>query len=108
MVFLFGAYKDETHGYLVIEYMHQGSLFDVLHNKTLYNVLSWKRRVEMMLDASRGMNYLHRHTPPIIHRDVKSLNFLVDDRWIVKVGDFGFSGIVGGTAKHLGMEILIY
>ncbi|CAN1195071.1 Serine/threonine-protein kinase EDR1 [Linum perenne] len=40
---------------------------------------------------ARGMNYLHHYNPPIIHRDLKSSNLLVDKNWTVKVGDFGLS-----------------
>ncbi|PPS03229.1 hypothetical protein GOBAR_AA17432 [Gossypium barbadense] len=40
---------------------------------------------------ARGMNYLHHCNPPIIHRDLKSSNLLVDKNWTVKVGDFGLS-----------------
>jgi serine/threonine protein kinase len=39
------------------------------------------------------MNYLHHCTPPIIHRDLKSSNLLVDKNWTVKVADFGLSRI---------------
>jgi serine/threonine protein kinase len=39
----------------------------------------------MMLDAARGMNYLHKSQPIIIHRDLKSHNLLVDENWKVKV-----------------------
>ncbi|EFH40244.1 kinase family protein [Arabidopsis lyrata subsp. lyrata] len=42
---------------------------------------------------ARGMNYLHHCTPPIIHRDLKSSNLLVDRNWTVKVADFGLSRI---------------
>ncbi|KAF9619788.1 hypothetical protein IFM89_009310 [Coptis chinensis] len=45
----------------------------------------------MALDIARGMNYLHRCKPPVIHRDLKSSNLLVDKNWTVKVGDFGLS-----------------
>ena len=37
------------------------------------------------LDAAKGMHYLHKHVPPIIHRDLKSPNLLVDKHWRVKV-----------------------
>ncbi|KAI3987529.1 hypothetical protein MKX01_003215 [Papaver californicum] len=40
---------------------------------------------------AHGMNYLHRCKPPIVHRDLKSSNLLVDKNWNVKVGDFGLS-----------------
>ncbi|KAM1146103.1 hypothetical protein ACFX13_038769 [Malus domestica] len=45
----------------------------------------------MVLDVARGMNYLHHRNPPIVHRDLKSSNLLVDKNWTVKVGDFGLS-----------------
>lgn len=45
----------------------------------------------MALDVARGMNYLHHRNPPIVHRDLKSSNLLVDKNWNVKVGDFGLS-----------------
>ncbi|CAH2078201.1 unnamed protein product [Thlaspi arvense] len=44
-----------------------------------------------LLLQARGMNYLHRRNPPIVHRDLKSSNLLVDRNWNVKVGDFGLS-----------------
>jgi len=45
----------------------------------------------MALDVAKGMNYLHRSSPPIVHRDLKSPNLLVDKNWTVKVCDFGLS-----------------
>lgn len=51
----------------------------------------------MALDVARGMNYLHCRKPPIIHRDLKSSNLLVDKNWTVKVGDFGLSQLKGAT-----------
>ncbi|KAL4281162.1 hypothetical protein GQ457_03G019940 [Hibiscus cannabinus] len=41
--------------------------------------------------TTRGMNYLHHRNPPIVHRDLKSSDLLVDRNWNVKVGDFGLS-----------------
>jgi serine/threonine protein kinase len=45
----------------------------------------------MALDVVKGMNYLHRCSPPVVHRDLKSPNLLVDKNWTVKVADFGLS-----------------
>jgi serine/threonine protein kinase len=42
-----------------------------------------------MLDAAIGMLYLHSRATPVIHRDLKSPNLLVDDNWRVKVGRLG-------------------
>ncbi|GMJ08367.1 hypothetical protein like AT5G49470 [Hibiscus trionum] len=74
---------------IVTEFLPRGSLFRLLQRNT--TKLDWRRRVHMALDVARGMNYLHHCNPPIIHRDLKSSNLLVDKNWTVKVGDFGLS-----------------
>ncbi|KAJ8623407.1 hypothetical protein MRB53_031936 [Persea americana] len=74
---------------IVTEFLPRGSLFRLLQRNTAK--LDWRRRVHMALDVARGMNYLHHCNPPIIHRDLKSSNLLVDRNWTVKVGDFGLS-----------------
>ncbi|KAH1046271.1 hypothetical protein J1N35_037055 [Gossypium stocksii] len=74
---------------IVTEFLPRGSLFELLQRNT--TKLGWRRRVSMALDIARGMNYLHNCNPPIIHRDLKSSNLLVDKNWTVKVGDFGLS-----------------
>ncbi len=47
--------------------------------------LDWVRRINMALDAAKGMLYLHMCQPPILHRDLKSANLLVSKHWKVKV-----------------------
>ncbi|THU62651.1 hypothetical protein C4D60_Mb01t07330 [Musa balbisiana] len=74
---------------IVTEFLPRGSLFRLLQRNTMK--LDWRRRTLMALDIARGMNYLHHCNPPIIHRDLKSSNLLVDKNWTVKVGDFGLS-----------------
>ncbi|KAG8370526.1 hypothetical protein BUALT_Bualt14G0126000 [Buddleja alternifolia] len=74
---------------IVTEFLPRGSLFRLLQRST--SKLEWRRRIHMALDIARGMNYLHHFNPPIIHRDLKSSNLLVDKNWTVKVGDFGLS-----------------
>ncbi|KAJ7538882.1 hypothetical protein O6H91_11G067300 [Diphasiastrum complanatum] len=80
---------------IVTEFLPRGSLFRLLHRHT--PGMDWKRRLRMALDVARGMNYLHHFTPPIVHRDLKSSNLLVDRNWTVKVGDFGLSRLKHGT-----------
>ena len=48
--------------------------------------LNDQRRIRIALDVARGMNYLHSCRPPIVHRDLKSPNLLVDKDLTVKVG----------------------
>ncbi|XP_078168514.1 uncharacterized protein LOC144563010 [Carex rostrata] len=80
---------------IVTEYLPRGSLFNLLQKNSAR--LDWRRRVHMALDIARGMNYLHHCNPPIIHRDLKSSNLLVDKNWTVKVADFGLSRLKRDT-----------
>lgn len=47
--------------------------------------LTFKTKKQMMLDVASGMKYLHGQNPVIIHRDLKSLNVLIDENWVTKV-----------------------
>ncbi|KAI3691761.1 hypothetical protein L6452_31563 [Arctium lappa] len=80
---------------MVTELLPRGSLFNVLHNSG--HSLDIRRRLRMAADVARGMNYLHHRNPPIVHRDLKSSNLLVDKNWSVKVGDFGLSKLKHAT-----------
>ena len=78
---------------IVTEYMARGSLYGVLRDSAV--PLAWDLLLAMAQDAARGMVYLHTCTPPIIHRDLKSQNILVDEFWRCKVADFGLSTVLG-------------
>ncbi|XP_027356267.1 serine/threonine-protein kinase-like protein CCR4 [Abrus precatorius] len=92
LVMLLGFYEDTKERILVYEYMNNGSLSDHLHKLQSSALMSWPLRIKVALDAARGIEYLHNYaTPPIIHRDIKSANILLDARWTAKVSDFGLS-----------------
>jgi serine/threonine protein kinase len=74
---------------IVMEFMAKGSLYQILHDKSID--LSWDLRRQILLDAARGMTYLHKSQPVIVHRDLKSHNLLVGEHWRCKVSDFGLS-----------------
>jgi serine/threonine protein kinase len=60
--------------FFVTEFMDRGNLSDVLRADM---DLSWKIKLNMARDVARGVLHLHTHVPPIVHRDLKSLNLLV-------------------------------
>ncbi|KAK7263815.1 hypothetical protein RJT34_31412 [Clitoria ternatea] len=92
LVRLLGFYEDTNERILVYEYMNNGSLSDHLHKLQSSALMSWPVRIKVALDAARGIQYLHKYaTPPIIHRDIKSANILLDAKWTAKVSDFGLS-----------------
>nr|DAD26218.1 TPA_asm: hypothetical protein HUJ06_027686 [Nelumbo nucifera] len=97
LVRLVGFCEERDERLLVYEYMKNGALYDHLHSKGNVEksssvVNSWKMRIKIALDAARGIEYLHDYAvPPIIHRDIKSSNILLDSNWIARVSDFGLS-----------------
>ncbi|XP_062099410.1 receptor protein-tyrosine kinase CEPR2 isoform X2 [Humulus lupulus] len=82
--------------FLVFEYMAKGNLFQALHReiKCGQPELDWHQRYKIALGAARGIAYLHHDcSPPIIHRDIKSTNILLNDNYEPKVADFGVAKI---------------
>ncbi len=83
IVKLIGACTEMPNVCILMEFCENGSLFDLIHRNRveLTPEMQWR----FSLECARGLNVLHVHSPPIIHRDIKSLNVLVDDRLCCKV-----------------------
>ncbi|CAM6099741.1 unnamed protein product [Calypogeia fissa] len=78
--------------FLIYEYVENGPLDRHLHSPNGLPPLSWQARVQIALDAARGLEYIHEHTKPTyIHRDVKTSNILLDKKLRAKVSDFGLT-----------------
>ena len=83
---------------LVTEFMERGSLYDIIHNDALD--LSYGLRIKLAQDVARGMAFLHDGN--MLHRDMKSLNVLIDENWVAKVADFGLTELVEDTTMEDG------
>ncbi|XWS12596.1 hypothetical protein CRYUN_Cryun37aG0103700 [Craigia yunnanensis] len=84
---------------LVYEFMPNGSLGDLLHSSK-GGLLDWPTRYKIIVDAAEGLSYLHHDcVPPIVHRDVKSNNILLDGDFGARVADFGLAKVVDATGK---------
>ncbi|KAL6013059.1 hypothetical protein ACLOJK_003549 [Asimina triloba] len=88
---------------LVYEYVTNGTLFDHIHGP----LLSWNLRLRIASETAAALAYLHSAaSTPIIHRDVKSANILLDENYTAKVADFGASRLVPMDKAHLTTLVL--
>ncbi|XP_024021357.1 probable serine/threonine-protein kinase PBL11 [Morus notabilis] len=90
IVKLIGCCREGSHRMLVYEYMDEGSLDNCLFRENRKE-LNWGRRIRIAVGAARGLAYLHTNETPIIHRDIKASNFLLDSKFRVKISDFGLA-----------------
>ncbi|KAF8397814.1 hypothetical protein HHK36_016738 [Tetracentron sinense] len=97
IVLFMGAVTQPPNLSIVTEYLSRGNLYKLLHRPCAREMMDERRRLNMAYDVAKGMNYLHRRNPPIVHRDLKSPNLLVDKKYTVKVCDFGLSRLKANT-----------
>ncbi|XP_009409691.2 probable serine/threonine-protein kinase PBL7 isoform X2 [Musa acuminata AAA Group] len=112
LLMLIGHCSDGGHRILVYEFMANGGLQEHLYPRGGYcggtSKLDWQTRLRIALEAAKGLEYLHEHvTPPVIHRDFKTRNILLDQKFHAKVSYFGLaklgSEIAGG---HVSKRVL--
>ncbi|KAM6601566.1 hypothetical protein CsatA_021175 [Cannabis sativa] len=97
---LVGYCNDGSNVGLIYEYMAMGNLRSHLSGNRSSGIiiLSWEQRLLIAIDAAQGLEYLHNGCkPPIIHRDVKSTNILLNEKFQAKLGDFGLSKVFGNN-----------
>ncbi|GLT90588.1 hypothetical protein SLE2022_085130 [Rubroshorea leprosula] len=93
---------------LAYEFATMGSLHDILHGRKGVQgaqpgpVLDWMQRVQIAVNAARGLEYLHEKVQPsVIHRDVRSSNVLLFEDFKAKIADFNLSNQTPDMAARL-------
>ncbi|KAF3524608.1 hypothetical protein F2Q69_00047386 [Brassica cretica] len=117
LVGIVGYCDDGDNLALIYEYMANGDLRENMSGIHGRNVLTWENRMQLAVEAAQGLEYLHNGCkPPMVHRDVKTTNILLDERYGAKLADFGLSRsfpidgechvstVVAGTPGYLDPE----
>ncbi|XP_047306906.1 receptor-like protein kinase 7 [Impatiens glandulifera] len=106
VVKLYCSISSEDSNLLVYEFLPNGSLWDRLHMSQKIS-LDWETRHEIALGAAKGLEYLHHSCDrPIIHRDVKSSNILLDEFLKPRIADFGLAKIVNPNAGQDSTQVI--
>ncbi|KAG6638226.1 MDIS1-interacting receptor like kinase 2-like [Carya illinoinensis] len=95
IVKLHGFCSHARHSFLVYEYLEMGSLARMLENEEDAKELEWSKRLNVVKGVAYALSYMHHDcSPPIIHRDIKSNNILLDSQFEAHVSDFGTAKIL--------------
>ncbi|KAF3445048.1 hypothetical protein FNV43_RR14741 [Rhamnella rubrinervis] len=87
---------------LVYEFIPNGTLSHYIHGQNEEFPLTWEMRLRIAVEISGALSYLHYAASlPIYHRDIKSTNILLDDKYRAKIADFGTSRSVPVDQTHL-------
>lgn len=109
LVNLIGYCAEEEQRLLVYEYMPKGSLEDHLFGiEEDKQVMDWNTRVKIAVGAARGLEHLHCEAkPPIIYRDLKTANILLDKDFEPKLSDFGLAKLGPvGDKTHVSTRVM--
>ncbi|KAK9169456.1 hypothetical protein Syun_001596 [Stephania yunnanensis] len=106
LVKLIGYCCEDEHRVLIYEYMPRGSVENNLFSRVLLP-LPWSIRMKITLGAARGLAFLHDAEKPVIYRDFKTSNILLDSDYNAKLSDFGLAkdGPVGDKS-HVSTRIM--
>nr|CAB3477989.1 unnamed protein product [Digitaria exilis] len=103
LVMFYGCTSSQSRELLLVyEFVANGTIADHLHGaRAAERALSWPLRLSVAVESAAALNYLHAIEPPVVHRDVKTNNILLDADFHVKVADFGLSRLFPLDATHV-------
>ena len=92
---------------LVYEFIPNGNLHHLIHNPSEEFPITWRMRLQIASDSASALVYLHSSSSiPILHRDIKSSNILLDEKYRAKVSDFGTSRSFAIDQTHVTTRVM--
>ncbi|KAK1319811.1 putative receptor-like protein kinase [Acorus calamus] len=104
LVSLLGYCQENDQQMLIYEHVPNGSVSSHLYGarQASNEKLEFKHRLSIALGAAKGLSHLHNQNPPLVHKDFKTANVLVDENFIAKVADAGIKNLLSRTTGGAG------
>eukprot|EP01125_Pyxidicula_operculata_P001619 TRINITY_DN11463_c0_g1_i1.p1 TRINITY_DN11463_c0_g1~~TRINITY_DN11463_c0_g1_i1.p1 ORF type:complete len:653 (-),score=165.88 TRINITY_DN11463_c0_g1_i1:60-2018(-) len=97
LLLFMGACMEENKHMIVLELAKNGSLDTIFRDKKVK--LSFGRKIRIMSSMASALNWLHNHTPPVLHLNLKPSNLLFSSSWELKLTDYGYGKVVSDTSS---------